>query len=87
VEDFPLHRTTLDDRALVPAESIETRLQQRVDRRRYNHVSVDAVLAHHRDHLFDEKRISFRGFDDAPEQSLVELDLLPQVADEQRTVV
>src|SRR5712691_2813548 len=87
VEDFPLHRATLDHGALVPTEPIETRLQQRVDRRRHNHLSADTVLAHHCDHLFDEQRIAFRRFDDAPAHSLVELGLLQQVADEKRTVV
>ena len=86
VEDLPLHRTTLDHGALVPTEPIEARLQQRVDRRRHNHLAVDTVLAHHCDHLFDEQRIAFRGFDDAPAHSLGELDLLQQVVDEKRAV-
>src|SRR5439155_15582502 len=86
MEDLALHRSALDHGALVAAEPVETRLQECLDRRRHGHVGVDAVLTHHRDHLFDEERITLRSVDDPRAHPRIELDLLEQLTHEKCTV-
>jgi hypothetical protein len=82
VEDLAFHRSALDHRALVTAEAVEPRLEQRVDRRWHRHLFVDAIVTHHRDHFLDKERIAFCGFDDARARVLVELDFFQQATDE-----
>ena len=81
MEDLPLHGAALDHCALVVAEAVEARLQQRLDRRRHRQRTA-AFLAHHRDHLLDEQWISVRRCEDASADVGVEGDAVEQVVEE-----
>ena len=67
VEDLALDCAPLHHDAHVAVERVDACLQERMDRRRDSDLAVAAVLAHHREHLLDEERISRRrGRDSVP---------------------
>ena len=70
VEHLPLDGAALDHRPFVHRECVEPRLQQRVDRRGNDHLA--AVLADHRDHLFDEQWVAARRLDDPRDQGFAD---------------
>ena len=95
VEDLALDRAALDDRPLVSAQPVESRREERMDRRRNRdpreiarrHPRAVAareqpVVDQHREHLLDEERISLRGAHDPVADGLVELRAAEEVRHE-----
>ncbi len=60
VEHLALDRATLHHDAHVAVERVDACLEERLDRRRNGDLTVAAVLANHRQHLFDVERVSGR---------------------------
>ena len=63
VEGPALDRSALEHRPLGRVELVEPRRKQRLDRRRHLHTAA-AALAHEREHLLHEERVSLRHLDD-----------------------
>lgn len=61
MEDVALDGAAVHDGALRAAEAVKSRLEKRLHGGRQAHVSM---LAHERDHLFDEQRVPVRHRDD-----------------------
>ena len=64
VEDLALDGAAADHVPLAGAEPVEPGLEERLNRRRDDDLSLAAVLAHGGEHLLDEQRISVRGLQD-----------------------
>ena len=82
MEYLPLDRASLHDHTLVSTECVEPRLKEGMDRRRNDDLAVAAVLAHHRQHLLDEERVSLRRGGDAIACPSVEECALEEVLDQ-----
>ena len=63
VEELAFDRATPEHSSLGRIELIEPRRQQRLDRRRHDHLPL-IRLEHHREHLLDEERVAVRGRSD-----------------------
>jgi hypothetical protein len=69
MEEVPLDRAALEHRALARVELVETRGQERLDRRRDADLCLAARGAYERVHLLEEERIPLGDRDDALTQS------------------
>ena len=83
MEEPPLDRRRLDDRALFWSKPVDASAEQRVNRRRNDKLPARApVLVLKGEHLLHEERVALRGFDDPRSQRL--RDHVPALTCDQR---